>query len=211
MISLKKHKLIVGIFLSGLILPFLVNYLTHKYIDTKQIKTEAYYFVADFRQIPDMENLPEADCWVHSLSSLRPDALRCSNNHQVIDPCFLTEPYVVCPENPYKEAKYFTIDTEKAKKALQEIGGTDAGYPFFPSTEVNVGNNYPWYIELVKGVKCHFVTGMTRSVIGERMDYACDDDKTSLLLPVMEDESLQRIKCYKEIKVGTCEIKKLWY
>lgn len=144
--------------------------------------------------------LDSVSCWTASSISNRPDAFRCMTNQNTIsDPCFL-DPYdnsiVSCPDDPYRKVKYYITDNKQ-----------------FNDERMGTSIDEPWYIILFNGNECRFVTGATKTIAGDRMDYFCNDTKKNefLSLPLEKNDSVMTIKCATEGRIQDCMIKEAWY
>ena len=194
---LAHHRWIIGIIVAVAI-PFVIYFLNLPY------KTTTYYFATEYSgKSQDKINLSQIDCWVHSLSSNRPDAFRCMINDVIKDPCFMdpNDPtIVVCPLNPYGENEYFKVDPTKEifRQGISAENSID---------------RYPWFIKLFDNTECTFYTGVSGGIAGMRIDYGCGGKNNieSLLLPLSQEGSLLKIDCYNGKLITTCDIKEAWY
>lgn len=165
-------------------------------------ETKKYYFTVNNRS-DNNSKLETVNCWVNSLSSVRPDAFRCMGNNYIYDPCFTdnNENIVSCPNNPADSKTLFYAVFDKSEDTILENR----------YLKPNTANNYPWYIKLYDGSECSFYTGATDLVAGMRVDYGCENQEEFLLLPIIEAGSLYKISCFKDNKIQQCDVKEAWY
>jgi hypothetical protein len=106
----------------------------------------------------------QGSCFTHSLSTDRPDAWRCFEGNDILDPCFAQSPHsdtVACAESPF--SKHMVLLS--LKKRLTD--GDNA------TTKWLQPKGMPWGLLLTNGDTCVFATGATDAVGGERLNYAC--------------------------------------
>jgi hypothetical protein len=106
----------------------------------------------------------KGSCWTHSLSTDRPDAWRCFEGNNILDPCFAGPPrfaVVACAESPFSPK----VVLLRLSKALSSGDN--------PTTKWLQPKGMPWGLRLSNGDTCVFVTGATDAVGGERLNYAC--------------------------------------
>jgi hypothetical protein len=131
---------------------------TFRFLESAVISTQVIKYVP--AQLPS--EIKEGYCWINSLSARRKDAWRCMVSSMISDPCFIIQgsENLVCNPNPITGDKGFLL---KLTKPLPEVTATD-----------NFGKGWGWLIELEDGTVCHFLTGATATVNGERINYDCD-------------------------------------
>jgi hypothetical protein len=106
----------------------------------------------------------QGSCFTHSLSTDRPDAWRCFEGNDILDPCFAGSAHsdtVACAESPFSK----TVVLLSLKKPLN--GGDNA------TTKWLQPKGMPWGLRLTNGDTCVFATGATDAVGDERLNYAC--------------------------------------
>jgi hypothetical protein len=198
-----KSRTIQGAII-GFIGLVLITALTYWSQYSKFTTTNEFYYTDNLKEnLPNYTSkLSEADCWINSISSNRPDAFRCVVNDRIFDPCFINPFYdslLVCPTNPYKDRLYFKVNPDKLPRSETEKLGKNI-------------DNYPWNIKLVDDTECSFETGATALIAGMRIDYSCNNKKyDGLLLPIIKEDRLLKIKCYIGSKIENCDIKEVWY
>jgi hypothetical protein len=103
-------------------------------------------------------------CFTHSLATDRPDAWRCFEGNDILDPCFARSAHsfkAACAQTPFSRA----VVLLSLSKPL-----SDSNYPV---TKWLQPKAMPWGLRLASGDSCVFVTGATDVVDGDRLNYVC--------------------------------------
>lgn len=162
-------------------------------------KTAIFYYAFDndVSQVNKKE-IESIECWQGPTG--RNDEFKCSKSSSLIFPCFrhFTDYELVkCPKSP----------SDKDESGLYL---TDANKNSEPGNMKIFQEITPWYISLNTGEKCEFISGATTSIANRRMDFGCKDSKTTLHLPLSEDNGVYSISCLKNGRLERCEIKEMW-
>jgi hypothetical protein len=99
-------------------------------------------------------------CWEASISSVRPDAWRCTSGNEIFDPCYSgTAKSVACPRSWSGDRVVRLVLTKRL--------------PVNANPPLNTNKSDPLRIALANGVRCGFSGGATGTVAGHRLNYYC--------------------------------------
>lgn len=194
----KHHQWIIGS-LIAVVIPLSVYFFQH--LDSLKSETKKFYYSSPISATgQDEDSLHSISCWTSAFSSNRRDAYRCVAENTISDPCFTlpnSDSIVSCPEDPHDQA-YYNVEGSLPR---EELG-----------TSTSSRDGYPWYVVLSDGSECRFITGATALIGDMRLDYGCDGDGKSLLLPIIETDGLMKINCYSDKGVvSSCGIREAWF
>lgn len=153
----------------------------------------------------EMSNLEIIDCF-NSGEGMRQDSLACTNEHQILAPCFpfyipTENDTVTCPDKPHKQARIY----RQNKEAVEQETASDNRDRLFGAQPD------PWYIFLFSGEECKRSRGATVVVANKRIDFGCDKNETILYLPVVNSgDGVYVISCLKNNVIQQCAIKEMW-
>jgi hypothetical protein len=111
----------------------------------------------------------KGDCWIGSSFSTDPEAWRCGDEKQILDPCWTHGLKAVCPRAPW--------DSEVV--LIQEVTLADRPSPS-PKTK-----SLPWALEVRAPdseaiLRCIWAGGATSMIYGERVNWRCEQDGTAV-------------------------------
>jgi hypothetical protein len=109
----------------------------------------------------------KGSCWTQSLSTNRPDAWRCFEGDDILDPCFsgaARSAFVACADDPFSK-RVVLLQLTKPLPGDKN-----------PTTAWLQPKGEPWALRLTNGDSCYLVTGATDVVAGLRMNFECKGD-----------------------------------
>ncbi|WP_455359617.1 hypothetical protein [Streptomyces sp. SYSU K21746] len=103
-------------------------------------------------------------CWSSSSKTQRTDAWRCTDDSTVLDPCFAPDagpehPMLLCMEADPNRMLRLTL--------TESLPGNNFHIPGGPVPT-------PLLLELVNGDICRFASGATDALVGQRLNYTCE-------------------------------------
>jgi len=170
--GLVQHEF--GIFSPGITLPTYKSSIT---------TTERILFSPFLNNPEPPKTHGNANCWLRSFASPRPDAYRCSARHEVYDPCFAVafrNNILVCPTAPWN-SRYLVL---KAVPPLADIPREDAklhvtnglSHPSPVPSSITSIPHYVWAVELTNGARCFRLTGGAIGQENLTVDFVCSNN-----------------------------------
>jgi len=161
------------------------------------LRSTTFTFVST--KSPDnIHEIKTADCWEGNTN--RSDEFKCIDGNNIHTPCFLNytdDTLIECPSDPYRSDKsmYFKLNDTRAKprSANERIDQT------------------PWFIKLDDGTECSYLSGATTVLANKRLDFGCNNKKTTLYLPIEKVNDSFYIGCLRNNRVEKCLVEEVWY
>jgi len=117
----------------------------------------------------------DGNCWSASFATPNVNALRCSSEHFIYDPCFITPTnQVVCdiiPESPTSGVLLNLTDSIITKEEVK----------YTPYGKSPIDGTHPFLMKLKNGFECRPIRGTANDIDGEWYFNFCENEHTVLL------------------------------
>lgn len=110
----------------------------------------------------DVDKTATGYCWTSSDPVANPDAWRCFEGQEILDPCF-SSPYVAHPTSVVCGTPWSGVVDLKLTKPLP-----------LAQAHTNVYPSVGWLLELANGVRCTEIEGASGTTAGVPLAYSCN-------------------------------------
>lgn len=153
------------------------------------------HFIAPSSILSKKQTPIKVDQCIESLATTRTDAYRCFAGNGIYDPCFLTSDHqLLCFLDPWSSPEKLI-----SEKNLKQTGSVEI-------REIH----QPWAFLLDNKVRCVFLTGATRGVQGERINYGCDDGNY-VVGTLRFSQPFWRAKYFDHKQVKWRDVQAVWF